>query len=107
MATSSGSSDLLRSEPSLRRVATDASIDGEAKAGLVAAIFAGKVRPRRSRSSSRAVVGRAGRSRRDLGDALEHLGEVAVVRSTGSDSGRLADELFAFGQARQRQPGAA
>ncbi len=48
------------------------------------------------------VVG--GRSPRDLADALEHLSEVAVVRSAGDDSGRLADELFAFGQAVNDNP---
>ena len=32
---------------------------------------------------------------------------VATVRSAGGDAGRLADELFAVGQARPGQPGAA
>ena len=30
--------------------------------------------------------------------SLEHLGEVAVVRSAGEESGRLADELFEVAQ---------
>jgi F-type H+-transporting ATPase subunit delta len=41
-----------------------------------------------------AAFGRRWTAARDLADTLEHLGEVAVVRSAGEDSGRLADELF-------------
>jgi len=38
-----GISDLVRSEPGLRRVATDASIPGEAKADLLRGVLSGKV----------------------------------------------------------------
>src|SRR5690606_8552665 len=50
------------------------------------------------------AVGRRWTGSRDLGDALETLSEVAVVRSAGEDSARLADELFAFGQAVNDNP---
>ena len=40
-----GVSDLVRSEPGLRRVATDASIPGAAKAELLRGVLTGKVSP--------------------------------------------------------------
>ena len=98
-----GIADLLRSEPSLRRVATDASIEGEAKAGLVRGVLAGKVSADALEVLTTAVTQRWTASR-DLGDALEQLGVVAAVRSTGSDAGRLEDEIFAVGQLVQANP---
>jgi F-type H+-transporting ATPase subunit delta len=96
-------SSVLRSEPALRRVATDASVDASAKTGLVTGIFSGKVD-----AASLELVGSAVARRwtvsRDLADAVEHLGEIAVVRSAGDQSGRLADELFAFGRAVNDNP---
>jgi F-type H+-transporting ATPase subunit delta len=41
---------------------------------------------------------------RDLADALEQLGVVAVVRSAGDDAERLEDELFSFGQVVKDNP---
>ena len=38
-----GVADLVRSEPGLRRVATDVSVPGDAKAGLVRDVLSGKV----------------------------------------------------------------
>lgn len=94
---------VLRSEPALRRVATDVSVPAEAKAGLVEDVFSGKVDDVVLSLVTKAVAQRwtAGR---DLGDALEHLGVVATVRSARDDSGRLADEVFAFGQAVKDNP---
>ena len=43
-----GVSDLVRSEPGLRRVATDASVPGEAKAQLLRGVLTGRSRPRPS-----------------------------------------------------------
>jgi F-type H+-transporting ATPase subunit delta len=40
----------------------------------------------------------------DLPDALEELGVVAAVRSTGSDVARLEDEIFAVGRLVQANP---
>ena len=84
---------LLREEPGLRRVATDVSVDADAKQGLARQILEGKVDPV-SLDVVGAAFGRRWTAARDLADTLEHLGEVAVVRSAGEDSGRLADELF-------------
>jgi F-type H+-transporting ATPase subunit delta len=96
-------SRLLGTEPALRRIATDVSVAPEAKSGLARDLFAGKVD-----AVSQAVVEKAFAQRwtatRDLGDALEHLSEVAVVRSAGSETERLSDELFALGQLVQGHP---
>ena len=92
-----GVATVLRSEPGLRRVATDVSIRSEAKAGLIREVFGASIG-----DDAVALVAQAVGSRwsatRDLADALEHLGVIAVARSVGSDSGRLSDELFGFGQ---------
>jgi F-type H+-transporting ATPase subunit delta len=98
-----GVADLIRSEPGLRRVATDVSVDAEAKAGLVRGVLSGKVSPEALDIVATAVSQRwtAGR---DLGDALEQLGVVAAVRSTGSDVTRLEDEIFAVGRLVQANP---
>lgn len=96
-------SRVLRSEPGLRRVATDVSVDASAKRRLVSEIFSGRV-DRASLEIVGDAVSRRWTSSRDLADTLEHLSEVATVRSAGEDSGRLADELFAFGQAVNDNP---
>lgn len=88
---------LLRSEPALRRVATDVSVDAEAKQGLVRQVLEGKVSDGTIELTS-AAAARRWTVARDLADTLEHLSEVAVVRSAGNDSERLVDELFEFGQ---------
>ncbi|WP_051706040.1 F0F1 ATP synthase subunit delta [Nocardioides aequoreus] len=85
---------LLRSEPALRRVATDVSTEGSAKAGLLRSVLEGKVSETALGIVTDAVQRRWTRPR-DLADALEHLGVIAVVRSSDDDAGRLADELFA------------
>jgi len=89
--------DLLRSEPGLRRVATDVSVSGEAKAGLLRQVLEGKVDATALAVTEKAVTQRW-TSSRDLPDALEQLGVVSVVRSAGGDADRLEDELFAFGR---------
>lgn len=92
-----GVADLLRAEPALRRVATDASVPGEAKAGLLREVLSGKVSDLALAVVTIAVAQRWTASR-DLADALERLGVVSVAQSSGGDAGRLEDELFAFGQ---------
>jgi len=84
----------LRSEGALRRFATDSSVATEAKVGLVTQVFEGKV-DAATLGLIKDAVGRRWTRTRDLGDALEHLGVVAAVRSSGDDSSRLVDELFA------------
>ncbi|HYG93350.1 MAG TPA: F0F1 ATP synthase subunit delta [Nocardioides sp.] len=84
----------LRAEGSLRRFATDNSIPAEARTGLVAELYAGKVADA-ALEVVKEAVGRKWTRNRDLADALEHLGVIAAVRLAGSDSGALVDELFA------------
>ncbi|HEU5037136.1 MAG TPA: F0F1 ATP synthase subunit delta [Nocardioides sp.] len=86
---------LLRDEPSLRRVATDASLPAEPKQGLVNQVLGGKID-----GATLGLVAKAATLRwtssRDLPDALERLGELTVVSSVGNDADRLADEVFAL-----------
>lgn len=98
-----GVARLLRAEAGLRRVATDVSVSTEAKRGLVHSILEGRIDVP-SAAVVDAAVGHRWTRTRDLPDALERLGEVAVVRSAGSDSARLADELFSFAQAVNGSP---
>jgi F-type H+-transporting ATPase subunit delta len=93
----------LRSEGALRRFASDGSIPTEAKTGLVGQVFGGKVDDGTLTVLTKAVSSRWTRAR-DLGDTLEHLSVVAVVRSAGEDGGRLSDELFAFAQVVKANP---
>ncbi len=92
-----GIAAVLRSEPSLRRVATDVSTEAEAKSGLVRQLFEGRVGAAALDVVATAVAQRWTASR-DLADALEHLGVEAVVRSAGEQADRLGDELFAVRQ---------
>lgn len=92
-----GASAVFRAEPGLRRVATDQALDASSKSGLVRGVFEGKV----SATGIDLVSDAASRrwtTPRDLADTLETLGVVATVKSSGGDSARLADELFAIGQ---------
>ncbi len=89
--------EVLRSEPAFRRWATDVSIPSKAKAGLIAEVFGDKIGADAVSLVSQAVGSRWS-SPRDLADALEIVGVTAVAKSAGSDSGRLSDELFEFGQ---------
>lgn len=94
-----GVAAVLATEAALRRILTDPSVAGEAKSGLVRQVFGGRLD-----DASLRVVGAATDRRwaatRDLGDVLEHLGVVAVVKTAdGAGEGdRLEDELFAFGR---------
>jgi F-type H+-transporting ATPase subunit delta len=98
-----GTADLLRAEPGLRRVATDVSIPGEAKAGLVRDVLSGKVSDEALEVVTTAVAQRW-TATRDLADALEQLGVVSVVRSAADQADRLEDELFAVAQLVQGNP---
>ena len=98
-----GVADLLRAEPALRRVATDASIDSDAKAELFRQVLSGKVSDHTLAVVTTAVTQRWTASR-DLADALERLGVVSIAQSAGADADRLEDELFAFAQLVQDNP---
>ena len=88
---------LLRTEPSVRRFATDASLPADYKQTLVRQVLEGKI----DEASLALVVDGAGRrwtGTRDFSDALERLSEIAVVRSVGDKADALADEIFGLGQ---------
>jgi F-type H+-transporting ATPase subunit delta len=84
---------VLRNEAALRRVVTDASIEGDAKAGLVGNVFGKAVGDGTLRLVQEAVR-RRWTSPRDLADVLEYLGVLATVRSAGDSGGRVSDEVF-------------
>jgi F-type H+-transporting ATPase subunit delta len=86
-------SRLFRSEAGLRRFATDASLPPEAKRGMVQQVFGERVDERTLALLTEAAGRRWTRSR-DLPDVLERLSEIAVVRSAGTKSGTVADQLF-------------
>ncbi len=92
----------LRGEPRLRRVATDVSVPADAKSGLVSQLLSGKIGDG-ALSIVVKAVGRRWTAGRDLADALEQLGVVALVKSS-SEPGRLADELFGFSQVVKDNP---
>jgi F-type H+-transporting ATPase subunit delta len=94
---------VLRHEASVRRMVTDVSTEPRAKSGLVRQLFGGKISAKALDLVADAVERRWTRTR-DLADALEHLGVVAVVGSTGDDAERLSDELFTVGQMLEREP---
>jgi len=92
-------SDVLRREPRLRRVLTDVSLAPQAKADLVGGIFAEQVDGAALDLLARGA-GLRWAATRDLGDAFEQLGVVAVVKGADQSghADALEDELFAFGQ---------
>lgn len=84
----------LRSEGAVRRYATDSALPSEAKAGLISELYDGKVDSATLGLLKDAVARRWTRSR-DLADALEYVGVVAAVRSSGKNADQVVDELFA------------
>jgi F-type H+-transporting ATPase subunit delta len=84
---------LLRNEAAVRRIVTDASIEGDAKAGLVRNVF-GNVLGENSLDLVEDAVRRRWTAPRDLADVVEYLGVLATVRSAGDDGDRISDELF-------------
>jgi F-type H+-transporting ATPase subunit delta len=90
---------LLSTQASMRRILTDPSRPGEAKAQLVRQLLGGKVDDAAVELVAWAVS-RRWAGTRDLGDALEHLGVIAVVKAADAsgEGDRLEEELFAFGQ---------
>lgn len=83
----------LRAEGALRRFATDFALPSAAKTGLVGELYDGKVDPATLALLKDAVSRRWTRTR-DLADALEYVGIVAAVRSSGADAIRVVEELF-------------
>jgi F-type H+-transporting ATPase subunit delta len=92
-------STVLLREPSLRRVLTDFSLESSAKSNLVRQMFDGKL----GAAALDLVASAAGQrwaSTRDLAEALEQLGVVAVVKAAelAGEADALEDQLFSFGQ---------
>jgi F-type H+-transporting ATPase subunit delta len=99
-------SALLGREPSLRRVATDLSLQPDAKSDFVRGLLAEQLDP-----ASTDLVGAAAAQRwagtRDLGDALEELAVVAIVKGAdrSGHADALEDELFGFERLVTENPG--
>lgn len=100
-----GVSDVLRREPSLRRVATDVSVAAPAKSDLVRRIF-GDHLDDASLELAAQGAGRRWAATRDLADALEQLGVIAVVRAAEGqgEADALEDELFGVEQLVSQNP---
>jgi F-type H+-transporting ATPase subunit delta len=98
-----GVAQTLRTEPALRRIATDASVEPDAKADLVGRVFGKAIG-----EVALAVVTEAVRRRwavsSELPTVVEQLGVVAVVRSAGARSDQISDELFAVGRMIEAHP---
>jgi len=92
----------VRNEPALRRFAADQSISADAKAGLAREVFG------HLDSGAVALVASAVQQRwtngRDLVNGLQHLAEIATVRSAGDQQTTVADELFAVRELVQANP---
>jgi F-type H+-transporting ATPase subunit delta len=88
---------VVRSEPALRRVLTDASIEAEAKSGLAGSVFADKIGDQ-ALDLVKLAVQQRWTSSHDLAAVLEELGIQALVRSAGAQGPRVSDELFAVAQ---------
>jgi F-type H+-transporting ATPase subunit delta len=84
---------VLRGEAAVRRIATDASIEGAAKAGLMGNVF-GNALGSDAVDLVKDAVKRRWTRPRDLADVIEYLGVLATVRSAGDEGGRISDELF-------------
>jgi F-type H+-transporting ATPase subunit delta len=84
---------VLRSEAAVRRIATDASIEGDAKASLMGNVF-GNALGSDALDLVKDAVKRRWTVPHDLADVIEYLGVLATVRSAGDDGGRISDELF-------------
>ena len=96
---------LLRREPSLRRVATDLSLAPAAKSDFVRGLLSGQL-DEASMDLVSAAVAQRWAATRDLADALEDLGIIAVVK--GADRQGQADalehELFEFRRLVEENP---
>ncbi len=101
-----GVADILRREAGLRRVATDVSLTSGAKSDLVGQIFGDQL-DAVSLDLVKQAAGRRWAATRDLADALEQLGVIAVVRSAdrAGQSDALEDELFGFERLVVENPG--
>ncbi len=98
-------SALLRREPSLRRVATDLSMQPRAKSDFVRGLLGNQLDGGSMELVARAVEQRWAATR-DLADALEELGVIAVVKGAehNGQADALEDELFGLGRLVSENP---
>jgi F-type H+-transporting ATPase subunit delta len=98
-------SALLRKEPSLRRLATDLSLQAAAKSDFVRGLL-GEQLDGSSMDLVASAVAQRWAATRDLADALEELGVIAVVKGADRDgqADALEDELFGFGRLVSENP---
>jgi F-type H+-transporting ATPase subunit delta len=96
---------VLRGQVALRRAATDPSTESDAKSGLARSVFGSHLDAPVVDLVASAAAARWGSSR-DLPEALEKLGVIAVVKGAdrAGDGDRLEDELFSFGRAVVENP---
>jgi F-type H+-transporting ATPase subunit delta len=92
-----GVASVLRQEAAIRRIVTDASIEEDAKAGLVGDVFGGAV-GEATLELVQDAVRRRWTAGPDLANVIEQLGVTALVRSAGAKGTRVSDELFAVRQ---------
>lgn len=96
---------MLDSEPTLRRVLTEPSVEAKARTGLVTSLLSGKVSDTAVQVVVAAVTLRWSHSR-DLVDALERcavLAEATKAERSG-DLDALEDDLFRFGRILEANP---
>jgi len=98
-----GVATVLRSEPALRRAATDSSVEADAKAALAESVF-GKALGQGSLAVVIDAVRRRWTASWDLANALEHVAVVALVRSVGKAGDQISDELFAVTRLLEENP---
>ena len=88
-----GVAAVLRGEPAVRRILTDASIEPDAKAALAGNVF-GNALGETALKLVKSAVQRRWTVSHDLADVIEELGVLAAVRSAGDDGSKISDELF-------------
>ena len=92
--------EVLRGQVALRRAMTDPSTEAAAKAGLARSVFGSHLGAAAVDLVASAASARWGSSR-DVAEALEQIGVIAIVRGAdgAGDGDRLESELFSFGRA--------
>ena len=87
----------LDATPALRRVLTDPSTEADAKVGLAASVFGGKIAAG-ALDVVKAAVSARWAAGRDLADGLETAGVVAYVKAAGSGADAVETQLFEAGR---------
>jgi F-type H+-transporting ATPase subunit delta len=99
-----GVAAVVRGEPAVRRILTDASVEADAKASLAGDVFSNSLSEATTELVKSAVKRRWTVSH-DLADVIEELGVLASVRSAGDDGSKISDELFEVRRIVDKTPG--